>query len=59
MHSKELIREALQARHYEGPYSEHHVRKAIAAAEATGADKARVSVDVLKDLLPRAHRVSS
>ena len=55
--TKADIRELLKARHFES-YQTYHVRKAIEAAEAADSSKARVDVDVLRDLLPKAHRVS-
>ncbi len=58
--SRETILQALEARHFENlTYQQTHIRKAIAAAEDSGSSKARVDLDVLRETLPKAHRVSS
>lgn len=54
----ETVSNALQIRKHE-TYQESHIRRAIEAAENCASTKARVSVDVLRDMLPKAHRVSS
>jgi hypothetical protein len=57
-HTQEVITNALQLRKFES-WPESHVRRAIEAARCCDSTKARVEIEALERLLPKAHRVSA